>query len=195
MHENSHFAVHRGGATAGAAGTPPGREYQEMWFSLARLPWASLVIVPADHGGSASEVALALAEVGSRLRDTPVTAIVVNRMDYASARALAEMQPRLQGGGQWLASRSPTLEVEARPVEPVAGPPNGDVHLAAPLPPVGRAIIAIQPIVDEPLGVAIAQAADAAVLCVEIGKTRIPAARRTIGLIGAERVVGVVLVR
>jgi hypothetical protein len=189
----SPFTVYPGGLPARADSEAPSREYQELWFSMARLPWASLVLVPADHGGSAAEVATALADFGSKLRDTPVTAIVANRMDYASARALADLQPRLRSGPPerpWLAS----VEVEARPVDPVRAAAGGP-HRDPPVPPMGRAIIAVQPVVDDPLGIAIAQAADAVVLCVELGKTRMPAARRTIALIGAERVIGAVLVR
>ena len=190
------FELHRGGAPARPDRAPPGREYQELWFSVARLRWASLVLVPAEPGGSAAEVATALAEVGTRLRDAPVTAIVASRMDYASVRALTDLQPRLHEGRPWPA----TVEIEARPVavEPANAanrPSNGARHDASLMPPLGRAIIAIQPVVDDPLGVAVAQAADAVVLCVEVGRTRMPNARRTIELIGAERVIGVVLVR
>ncbi len=190
----SPFVVYPGGATARSDGTPPGREYQELWFSIARLHWASVVLVPADHGSSAADVATALAQAATALRDAPVTAIVANRMDNASVRTLVDLQPRLQEGRSWPAS----VEVEARPVavgaEGGLGPLRS-VHDAVPLPPLGRAIIAIQPVVDEVLGVAVAQAADAVLLCVELGKTHLRAARRTIELIGADRVIGVVLKR
>jgi hypothetical protein len=58
-----------------------------------------------------------------------------------------------------------------------------------------QVIIALPPVLDDPLGVAIAHAADAAVLCVEMGKTRLGSARRTIELVGRERFVGSVLLR
>ncbi len=194
----SPFAIYPGGLTARTDAPAPGREYQELWFSIARLQWASVVLVPADPGGSAAEVATALAQVGTQLRDTPVTAIVANRMDYAAARALAELQPRLLDGRAWPGA----IEVAARPaaVAAVNGGPQPEPQIrpvrdATPLPPLGRAIIAIQPVVDEPLGVAVAQAADAVVVCVAMGKSRVPAVRRTIDLIGAERVIGAVLLR
>lgn len=191
--EISPFAVFPGGLPARDDGASPTREYQELWFSMARLHWASLVLVPADHGGSAADVATTLAQVGTQLRDTPVTAIVANRIDYASARALAELQPRIRDG-----QASPgAIEVAATPVAAVVDERAGHrpIHDAPPIPPLGRAIIAIQPVVDEPLGVAIAQAADAVVLCVEMGRSGIAAARRTVDIIGAERVIGAVLVR
>lgn len=58
-----------------------------------------------------------------------------------------------------------------------------------------QVIVAIPPVLEDPLGVAIAHAADAAVLCVEVGKTRIGSARRTIELVGRERFVGSILLR
>jgi hypothetical protein len=190
--ESSPFTVFPGGLPARDDGASPTREYQELWFSMARLHWASIVLVPADHGGSAADVATTLARVGTQLRDTPVTAIVANRIDYASARSLAELQPRLRESQPWPGA----IEVAATQVIPaVEQAASGSVHDALPMPPLGRAIIAIQPVVDEPLGVAIAQAADAVVLCVEMGNSGIAAARRTVDIIGAERVIGAVVVR
>ena len=182
------FAVYPGGQPGHSAA--PGREYQELWFSLARLAWSSVVLVPADAGTSTAEIAKSLAEVGGSLCEAPVTAIVTDAIDYGSARALAAMQPRLGRGGAW---RS-TVEVEGCEVE---APPRDTqaLHTATPLPPSGRAIIAIRPVMDEPLGLAIAQAADAVVLCVELGRSRLAAARRTIELVGADRVIGALVIR
>jgi hypothetical protein len=59
--------------------------------------------------------------------------------------------------------------------------------------PAGQVVVAIQPVVVEPLGVAIAQAADAVILCLELGKTRIESARRTMELIGPDRIAGAFL--
>jgi hypothetical protein len=154
------------------------------------MEWASVVLVPADAGTSVAEIATSLAEVGTSLRETPITAIIADTIDYGSARALAELQPRLGSGGAWRA----TVEVEARPVEPQAQSAQPR-HTATLLPPLGRAIIAIRPVVDEPLGLAIAHAADAVVLCVELGKSRLASARRTIELVGPERIIGALVIR
>ena len=59
--DSTPFQVYQGGLPARSDGAPPGREYQELWFSLARLHWASVVLVPVDHGGSTADVATALA--------------------------------------------------------------------------------------------------------------------------------------
>jgi hypothetical protein len=56
-------------------------------------------------------------------------------------------------------------------------------------------VVAIQPVLVEPLGAAIAQAADTVLLCIRLGKTRVADARRTVELIGQERVAGAFLVR
>lgn len=152
-------------ALARIGDSPHGLEYQSLWFRLARMPWRSLVVVPAGEGGSAVAVATALADVGRRLRTAPVTFLVmVGPIDYASA-------------GQIVAS--------------VARPPDDATEGGA---PYGRVIVAIPPVVSEPLGIAVTEAADAVVLCIEKGRTRSPSARRTIKMIGRDRIVGCVLI-
>lgn len=181
------FAVYPGGQPG--RGAPPGPDYQQLWFRLARLPWASLVVVPADRGVSAAEVATSLAEVGTAVGET-VTAIVADTIDYGSARALAELQPRLTSG----TAQRATKDVESHEVGPDE-PRAAGAHDATPLPPSGRAIISIGSVVEEPLGIAIVQAADAVLLCVEMGKARLGPARRTLELIGPERLIGAVVIR
>ncbi len=56
----------------------------------------------------------------------------------------------------------------------------------------GRTIIALDPVVSNPAGLAIALAADAVLLCVTLGQTEIAAARRTVELIGRDRFIGCV---
>ena len=137
------------------------REFQELWFTLVRKNWKSIVLVPADEGLSVGPIAQALAEVGGKLRDGAVTAIVEDRLDYASAARIAAIVASKSSGG---------------------GAP-------------AEVIVAIQPVVVEPLGLAVAQAADAVVLCFEMTRTRLSAARRTIELIGRDRIAGTFLVR
>lgn len=140
-------------------------EFQSLWFTLARMSWRSLVVVPAGEGGSAAAVATALADVGRRLRTSPVTFLVMaGPIDYASA-------------GKIVAS--------------VARPPDDSSGGSA---SHGRVIVAIPPVVTEPLGIAVTDAADAVVLCIERGRTRSPTALRTIAMIGRDRIVGCVLV-
>ncbi|TMA71634.1 MAG: CpsD/CapB family tyrosine-protein kinase [Deltaproteobacteria bacterium] len=57
-----------------------------------------------------------------------------------------------------------------------------------------RSIAILPPVVRNPLALKVATAADVVVICVEIGKTRLSAVRRTIELIGRDHVAGCVLI-
>ncbi len=142
----------------------PGRESQELWFALSRRTWRSVVLVPADESGSASAAAESLAEVGRRLRLAPVGALVVERLDYDTA---AQLVRRIAATG---------LPRDG------AGPATPD-----------QLVVAIPSVVAEPLGVAVAREADVVVICIELGRTRLAAARETIDLIGPERIAGCLL--
>ncbi len=58
-----------------------------------------------------------------------------------------------------------------------------------------RTIVAVQPVLVEPLGLGVTQKADTIVLCVKKGCSRTSSVRRTIELVGRERITGCVLVR
>ncbi len=138
-------------------------DFQGLWFTLARKRWNSLVLVPADEGDSAAGIATALADVGRRLRNTPVTFLVMaGSIDYASA-------------GRFVAA--------------VAGNSGQD----AGGPPSSRVIVAVPSVISEPLALAVTDAADAVALYVRKGSTRLKAAARTIELVGRDRIVGCVL--
>ncbi|HSM93645.1 MAG TPA: hypothetical protein VLT47_12235 [Anaeromyxobacteraceae bacterium] len=188
------FSVHEGGSAVRS--DEHRREIHELWFTLARRPWQSLVLVPTDVGMSVAAYATALAEVGTRLRDSPVTAIDAENMSYESARKLTNVHALIADGGhRWLLG---SIEAEAKvtlaPREVVG---EGSVPHAAPRPmsPFGQVVIAIRSVFEQPLGVAVAQAADAVVICVEMGQSRLKSARRTLQLVGPERVVGTLLLR
>jgi hypothetical protein len=55
-------------------------------------------------------------------------------------------------------------------------------------------IIAIGPVTVEPLGLAVVQAADGVVLCVERDRSSVSDLRKTIALVGREKIVGSVLI-
>jgi hypothetical protein len=149
---------------AAVRGDGAGRDYQELWFSLSRRPWKSVVLVPTEAGTSAAAIATSLSEVGRRLRETPVTFFVVaDPLDPSSAARIAS------------GIVSETTPASDRPA--------------------GQVIVAIQPVITEPLGVAIAQAADLAVVCVELGWSTTASVRRTLELLGRDRVAGCVLIR
>src|SRR5262249_41129257 len=60
-----------------------------------------------------------------------------------------------------------------------------------PGPQIGeRVLVVIESVLSHPSGVPVALAADAALLCVEMGKTSIAAARATGQIVGAQRFLG-----
>jgi hypothetical protein len=144
----------------------PRRDVQELWFNLARRQWTSLVLVPADEGESAAAIATALADVGRRLREGPVTfMILADPIDYVSA-------------GRILAAEASSFKSKS------------ESNIAQ----AGKVIASIQPVIAEPLGLAVTAVTDVVVICVHVGRTRTAAVRRTIELIGRERIAGALLV-
>jgi hypothetical protein len=138
-------------------------DYQTLWFTLSRMPWRSLVVVPVDPDGSAAGVATALADVGRRLSPGPVTFLLMTgSIDYPSAEKFV------------------SAVTTRAPAEAGAGVPP-------------RVIVSVPPVVTNPLALAVTGAADAVALCVTRGRTRIPAAERTIHLIGKDRLAGCIL--
>jgi hypothetical protein len=145
---------------------PADRIHQALWFTIARKPWNSVVLVPADEGISTASIAMGIADVGRRLRNAPVTAMVADQFDYAFA---AQLAPRVAAAGAQARARSD-------------GPQN-------------RVIVSIPPVTVDPLGVAVAQAADATILCIAMGRSRLAAVQRTIQLIGRDCIAGCFLIR
>jgi hypothetical protein len=75
----------------------PGEQaYLRLWFSVAKRPWRSLVLVPGDAERSAETVARTLAEVGQKVSGTPVQSIIMSTLDYGTAQALADLQEQLR---------------------------------------------------------------------------------------------------
>ena len=177
------------------------KSYQELWLALSPRDWTSMVLVPTEPGASVERVAKTLAEVGRRLSPEPVTAVTPNSLAYGAALALADLpffvgRRRLAGPVGW-----PTIDLA-----PSASrePPGGQAEPAPGAEPAGQAIvlnssarliISVPAVVSEPLGLATTQAADLVFICIELGRTRIENARRTLKLIGTERVAGCFLLR
>ncbi len=156
----------RSGADPAPSEDAPGNDIKELWFALSRRNWASVVLVPAARTGSAADLARSLADVGKRLREAPVTTLVAEPLDYDSASRIS-----------------------------AAVAASGQVSRSRPVVPPIEVIAAIPPVVVEPLGVAIAQAADATVLCVDLRRTSVAEVRRTIALVGRERLAGCIMLR
>ncbi len=168
----------------GPGGRLPSRELQELWFATRRREWKSLVVVPAAPGTSVLHIAKALGEVGGAIRMSPVRVVNAEGMDLDQIATLvldlsddiAPEVPPEPKGSTWTSG---------------SGGWDGPAGRGA---PASRAtIIAIEAVAENPLILPLALAADAVLLCVEIGRTRLEDARHTIELIERERIVGTVL--
>jgi hypothetical protein len=184
-----------------------GHDYLELWINLARREWGSLVIIPADRGGSTADIANALADIGQRLSYGPVTAITVSSLEYGSALALADLQQHVERERRNWGRTVRTVNVTPDGAPPAASPPpeardgtgepepgvNRSEALA--VAPPARLIISVPPVVAEPLGLAAAEEADAVILAIRLYQSRMPEVRRTIQLVGRQRITGCFLVR
>jgi hypothetical protein len=177
----------------GAAATDaPRRDFQKLWFALARNDWRSVVFVPGDEGGSAASAATALADVGKKLHELPVILFVMaNPADYWPAMQMVHAAADLAGEAE--AQRRPPKPLDyASAVQVVT---DTTARHRALRPPTGKVIVAVQSVISEPLGLAVTQAADAVVLHVELARTRLASLRTTIELVGRERIAGCILDR
>jgi hypothetical protein len=196
------------------------RAYLRLWFTLARLPWQSLVLVPSCPGGSADEAARKLAEVGEKVSGLPVRSVTIGQLDYGTANALADLQERLRRlvielGRPRAAIEVAGTDVDASPADraPGRGPGSGGesrsgeeapweqdpgepVQVAAGVrSSVAKFIIAVPDLVGEPLGLSATQAADGVIVVVELGRTKMADVRQIIELVGRQRVLGSILVK
>lgn len=156
---------------------------RELWFVLARRGWRSVVFVPVDRPEYAVEAARSLAQVGRQLHEFPVILFVMNEArDYWPA---AQMVATAASGDP-----EPPADIpESSTTQELVATPGR--HAGA----TGKVIVAVQPVITEPLGLAVVQAADLVILCLEKGETRLADTRRTIELVGRERIAGCVLIR
>ncbi len=163
-------------APAQASGAlAPSREVQELWFATLRTKWQTLVLVPASAGGTALPLARQLVEVGAMHRGRAPRLVVAEGLGLAEiAQITFEMGSGESSG--WSSSGDPSQQTNFDPQEPP------------------RMIIALDPIVTNPLATAIALAADAVALVVEYGQTDMDSARHTLQQIGPERFIGCVIV-
>ncbi len=115
-----------------------GQDYIELWITLARREWGSLVIVPADPRGSTTEIANALADIGQRLSYGPVTAITVSALEPGSALALADLQEHLERERRnWVRMAAP-VSAEAQPAAARSGEARPAPAVAVPPPEEAR---------------------------------------------------------
>lgn len=151
-------------ASPGDVAEVPTAEHQALWFALARRQLRSVALVTVEPGVAAGHLAVALGKVGRSLGDQPVAAIVVDHCDHG---LVARTSGLLAATGEL-------------PIMPGAWPLE--------------VIVAIPPVTAEPLGLAVAHAADAVILCIEMGRARLAATRETIELVGRDRIAGCVVI-
>jgi hypothetical protein len=170
----------------------PSRDFQELWFATRRRKWRSLVVVPASPGSSALHIAQALGEVGSAIRMSPVQVINAEGMDLERiARVVSDITGELKAEG-----KGDPQAASAWTSGPAGASAAGKDVTAARSGPAERAtIIAIEAVAQNPLLLPLALAADAVLLCVEVGRTKLDDAHHAVELIGRDRIIGTVLLR
>ncbi len=154
--------------------TLPSRELQELWFATRRRDWRTLVVVPARPGSSALAIARALAEVGGFIRMSPVHVVNAEGLDL---NRIAALVTDMTGGSSVWTMNAPGGNA--------AGYDQSRSEAR---------IVALDPVVANPLVLPVALAADAVLLVLEPGKTLIAAARHTIELVGRDRIIGSVMI-
>jgi hypothetical protein len=145
--------------------SPPAASAQALWFALQSPEWASLAVLPAGPGESALETANALYDVGALASGGPMRLLDARTVTLSSSASFIVNMTSLV---------SPSAERRA----------SGGIQ---------RALVVLASVLDEPAGIPIAVAADAVVLTVNLGATSLDAARETLELIGASRVLGCIL--
>lgn len=160
-----------------------GRKLRELWLLLAQRRWGSLAVLPAHGDGSVDEFVRSLAAVGELLAYQPVAAVSVGAPSIGSAPTLASVARHLRHRAD-------------RPWrEPQGG---GDSDIRIDLDPHllqrDRWIIGLPSVLREPAVLAVTNEADAVLLAVELGRTRIKEIRQSIELVGRERIAGCFLV-
>ncbi len=136
-----------------------------LWFAVQTRPWLSLAVLPAGPGESALGVANALYDVGALVSGGPIRLLDARAVTLASSASLIVNMSSL-----------------------VSAP--GERRTGG----TQRAIVLLASVIDQLAGVPIVLAADAAVLTLTLGKTTLDSARRTLELVGADRVLGTILV-
>lgn len=157
-------------------GQPEAADYsvalQELWFSLARREWTTLAFVPASSAVSAMPLARKLSAIGAVFRGAAVGVRDGTSLDLAGAAALAlELQT---SNTSWT-----SMGTGARK-------PGSDEST--------RTLVALDPVIDNPMSIPVALAADAVLVVIARRVTTRASAERTIEQIGRERILGAVLI-
>lgn len=157
------------------------RQLEALWLVLARTTWRSLAIVSAHADGSTEDVAQALAIVGKRLSNSHVSAVSVKALGPRSALALATLANHLRGQGPAEPGTPDSRDVPVR-INRWSQRHHAPAHR--------QVIVSVPAVVSEPFSLMVAQAADGVLLGVELGRTSTKDLKRTVDLVGRERIAG-----
>jgi hypothetical protein len=141
---------------------------QELWFAATRREWITLAVVPAAAKASALPVACALVDAGSFFRGRPVELVRATGSDVSTSV-----------GMDWAAG------ADHRPSPSVPGEPPSEMF---------ERVIVLDSVLSNPIGVSIAQSADAVLVVAEKGETDLSDVQWTVQAIGREHFIGCVLV-
>jgi len=141
-------------------------DLQQLWFTTLKWDWSSMALVPAGANGSVLKMAKMLAQIANHHSGRPAS-----RSETSGLASSADLAEDITGR---FTVYTPTIASD-----------RGKQ----------RTIIALDPVVTDPAGIPVALAADMALLCVELGRTKIPEAEKTLQLIGRDHFRGCILIK
>jgi hypothetical protein len=156
----------------------PSREIQELWFAMRRTPWKSVAIMPAHAGGSARELAEDLQQV-AQLTGRSARVVVAEGLELPDIASLAAEMDGKGAGSAWVSRPRSESGSGRYPQHP------DDADLV---------ITALESVLANPLILPLALANDAVLLVVELGRTDMESARKSVELIGRDRLIGCALI-
>ena len=180
----------------------PSLEIQHIWFELARSrPWRSVALVPVEENHSTLAVSHEMAEMAAL--DPRQRVLLVNATGIPGSERVNVPQ---QSSGQVYTGPVPMANARYHLLDCAKlgydDATVGLVELPKLLDDVRTGtgqftllIVATAALVTRPAAVPIARSVDAVAICTFLGMTRFLAAKRTIDLIGEDRIVGSIALR
>jgi hypothetical protein len=203
-----------GGNFSGGTVGQRSRALQHTWFELTRTRvWHSLALVPTDDRTSTFDLALEMAQMASL--DPRNRVLVVNASGTAGdslgapSVKLGAPPPAAAGGpgvggtgggvmaaahGKYWVLDCAAQQMNEAQVGMVEIPKQADLMRAG-TSPYTMMIVAASALLSRPPMVTTARSVDAVALCVSLGVSGFADARKTLDLIGADRVLGTVAIR
>ncbi len=90
------------------------RELQQLWFSVLKREWSSLVVLPANPGTSGLTIARELANIATMHRGSEVKVINAERAELrGSSRLIVEMTSVVRNGQMCIMAVDSVMENQA----------------------------------------------------------------------------------